>query len=220
MTGAGSAAATYTIAHLSDLHLTGDERAPRSEPRLFGAPRGMNAAFRALVRAPALRAADLVLVTGDVTDRGEPAAGEVFWREVRAAGLLERTRVLPGNHDLCHLGVRLSDYRIDVQRALAGLAAGAQPVRFPWVERLAGGRVALVGLNSANLGKRTGATNAIGRLGYFQLEALARALRIVGAPASTEPRASAGGPCLPFLAYELGASGRVRVARRWVPAPA
>ena len=299
MTGAGSPAATYTIAHLSDLHLTGDERAPRSEPRLFGALRGMNAAFRALVRAPALRTADLVLVTGDVTDRGEPAAWEVFWREVRAAGLLERTRVLPGNHDLCHLGVRLSDYRVDVQRALAGLAAGAQPVRFPWVERLAGGRVALVGLNSANLGNRTGATNAIGRLGYFQLEALARALRrlrgvpvvivalhhspnipadataaeralsrmspverwgmeltraerralrllclvagvrlivhghlhrhedrrvnalrIVGAPASTEPRASAGGHCLPFLAYELGASGRVRVARRWAPVPA
>jgi hypothetical protein len=298
MTGAGTPAATYTIAHLSDLHLTGDERAPRSEPRLFGALRGMNAAFRALVRAAALQNADLVLVTGDVTDRSDPAAWEVFWRELREVGLAERTRVIPGNHDLCHLGVRLSDYRIDAQRALTGLAAGAQPVRFPWVECLAGGRLALVGLNSANIGNRTGATNAIGRLGYFQLEALARvlrrlrgvpvvivalhhspnipanptaadralsrmsplerwgmeltqaerralrllcliagvrlivhghlhrhedrrvnALRIVGAPASTEPAEGAGGRFLAFLAYEIGASGRVRITRRRVPSP-
>ena len=146
MTGAGSPAATYTIAHLSDLHLTGDERAPRSEPRLFGALRGMNAAFRRLVRAPALQTADLVLVTGDVTDRGEPAAWEVFWRELHDAGLIQRTRVIPGNHDLCHLGVRLTDYRIDVQRAMAGLGAGMQPVRFPWVEALAGGRAGLMNL--------------------------------------------------------------------------
>ena len=298
MTGMGSPAAAFTIAHLSDLHLTADERAPRSEPRLFGALRGMNASYRRLVASPAVSLADLVLVTGDVTDRGEPAAWDVFWRELRTAGLVERTRVIPGNHDLCHLGVRLTDYRVDVQRALAGLAAGAQPVRFPWVERLAGGRVALVGLNSANIGNRTGATNAIGRCGYFQLEALARvlrrlrgapvvivalhhspnipadvtaaeralsrmssierwgmeltqaerralrllclvagvrllvhghlhrfedrrvnALRIVGAPASTEPAASPNGACLTFLTYEVGASGRVRVTPRRVAAP-
>jgi 3',5'-cyclic AMP phosphodiesterase CpdA len=173
----GAAAGTFTIAHLSDLHLTGGERAARSEPRLFGALRGMNAAFRTLLAAPAVRAADLVLVTGDVTDRGEPAAWDMFWREVRAAGLLERTRVIPGNHDLCHLGVRLTVDRVDVQGALAGLAAGGQPTRFPWCERVAGGRVAIVGVNSANIGNRTGATNAIGRLGHFQLEALARTLR-------------------------------------------
>ena len=110
MTGAGSPAATYTIAHLSDLHLTGDERAPRSEPRLFGALRL------------------LCLVAG--------------------------VRLIVHGHLHRH-----EDRRVN-------------------------------------------------------------ALRIVGAPASTEPRASAGGRCLPFLAYELGASGRVRVARRWVPVPA
>ena len=297
MTGTGPTASTFTIAHLSDLHLTGDDRAPRSEARLFGALRGMNGSFRALVRAPALRRADLLLVTGDVTDRGEPAAWEVFWRELHDAGLIQRTRVIPGNHDLCHLGVRLTDYRIDVQRAMAGLAAGMQPVRFPWVETLAGGRVAIVGLNSANLGNRTGATNAIGRLGYFQLEALARALRrlrgaavvvalhhspnipanatagerrlaamsplerwgmeltqgerralrllclvagvrlvvhghlhrfedrrvnalrIVGAPASTEPAASPDGSSLTYLTYEVGAAGRIRLTARHLPAP-
>ncbi len=283
----------FTIVHLSDLHLTADDRAPRSEARLFGALRGMNASFRRLVATPALREADLVLVTGDVTDRGEPAAWEAFWGPLREAGLLPKVRVIPGNHDLCHLGVRLTDYRVNVQRAATGLAAGGQPTRFPWVERLAGGRIALVGLNSANIGNRSGATNAIGRLGFFQLEALARllrrergtpvvivalhhspnipanrtadvrrlarmspverwgmelsqperralrllclvagvrlvvhghlhrcedrrvnALRIVGAPASTEPVADDHGAHLPYLAYEIGAAGRVRVGRR------
>jgi 3',5'-cyclic AMP phosphodiesterase CpdA len=293
--GNATRAPAFTIAHLSDLHLTADDRSPRSEARLFGALRGMNAAFDRLAAAPALHEADLILVTGDVTDRGEATAWEAFWRPLRAAGLAAKVRVVPGNHDLCHLGVRLTDYRINVQRAAAGLAAGAQPTRFPWVEILAGGRVALIGLNSANLGNRSGATNAIGRLGFYQLEALARvlrrvrqvpvvvvalhhspnipanrtaderhlarmspverwgmelaqperrmlrllcliagvrlvvhghlhrfedrrvnALRIVGAPAATEPLADDHGAHLPYLAYEIGASGRVRVARRSV----
>jgi 3',5'-cyclic AMP phosphodiesterase CpdA len=290
-----STATPCSIVHLSDLHLTADDRAPRSETRLFGRLRGMNESYRRIIAAPAVRGADLLLVTGDVTDRGEPAAWEAFWRPLREAGLLPKVRVIPGNHDCCHLGVRLTDYRIDMQRAAAGLAAGAQPTRFPWVAHLAGGRVALVGLNSANIGNRSGATNAIGRLGFFQLEALARllrrergtpvvivalhhspnipanrtaddrrlarmpaferwgmeldqaerrslrllclvagvrlvvhghlhrfedrrvnALRIVGAPAATEPDDASGG--LPFVAYELGAAGRVRVRRRSVPA--
>lgn len=166
-----------TVVHLSDLHLTADEAAPRSEPRLFGRLRGMNERFRRLAAADEVRQADLILVTGDVTDRGEAAAWEAFWRPLREQGLLGKVRVVPGNHDMCHLGVRLTDYRVDVQRALAGLAAGSQPARFPWVERLGGGRVAVVGLNSANIGNRTAATNAIGRIGHFQLEALARTLR-------------------------------------------
>jgi 3',5'-cyclic AMP phosphodiesterase CpdA len=290
---AASTAAPYTIVHLSDLHLTADDRAARSEERLFGRLRGMNSSWRRLVDAPAVRAADLLLVTGDVTDRGEPAAWQSFWRPLAEAGLTARVRVVPGNHDLCHLGVRLSDCRVDAQRALVGLAAGGQPTRFPWVERLAGGHVALVGLNSANIGNRSAATNAIGRLGHFQLERLARALRrardaavvvvalhhspnipagrtadarrlarmsplerwgmeldaaerralrllclvagvrlvvhghlhrfedrrvnalrIVGAPASTQPAVSEAGPHLPYLAYEVDRAGRVRVRTR------
>lgn len=287
-----TSAGSFSIVHLSDLHLTADDRAPRSEARLFGHLRGMNNAWRRLAASPAVRAADLLLVTGDVTDRGEPEAWEVFWRPLREAGLVPRVRVVPGNHDLCHLGVRLTDYHVNVQRAAAGLAAGGQPTRFPWLERLAGGRIALIGLNSANMGNRSGATNAIGRLGFFQLEALARllraargagvvivalhhspnipsnrtaddrrlarmsavdrwgmeldraerralrllclvagvrlvvhghlhrcedrrvnALRLVGAPAATEPD-GAGDGGLPFVAYEVGAAGRVRVRRR------
>jgi 3',5'-cyclic AMP phosphodiesterase CpdA len=288
-----ASAPPFSIVHLSDLHLTADDSAPRSEARLFGHLRGMNDAWRRLVASPAVRAADLLLVTGDVTDRGEPDAWEVFWRPLREAGLVPRVLVVPGNHDLCHLGVRLTDYRVNVQRAAAGLAAGGQPTRFPWIERLAGGRIALVGLNSANIGNRSGATNAIGRIGFFQLEALARllrsvrgvpiaivalhhspnipanrtadtrrldrmsavdrwgmeldraerralrllclvagvrlvvhghlhrfedrrvnALRIVGAPAATEPAGDGHGAHLPYQAYEVGASGRLRVGHR------
>ena len=41
---------TFRIAHLSDLHLTEDDKARRSAPKLFGRLRGMNAAFRQIVR--------------------------------------------------------------------------------------------------------------------------------------------------------------------------
>jgi hypothetical protein len=49
---------------------------------------------------------------------------------------------------------------------------GRQPTKFPWVHQ-PDPRVVIFGMNSNNLGNLTGATNAMGNIGYFQLKALA-----------------------------------------------
>jgi 3',5'-cyclic AMP phosphodiesterase CpdA len=172
--------APFRIAHLSDLHLTAGADQPRSEVRLFGRMRGMNAAFRALIRSPLLQRADLVLVTGDITDRGHGSAWRFFWRELEQAGLLDRCLVTPGNHDVCNLGLRPPAPRpdmvaADLRRARTGLRLGDQSIRFPWA-RVVDSRVVVIGLDSSNPGNLTGATNAVGELGVAQLEALARLL--------------------------------------------
>jgi len=171
----------FRIVHLSDLHLTPRDGDARSEPRLFGKLSGMNTAFRSLLGAKAVREADLVLVTGDVTDSGQLASWQVFWKAMKVAGLTERALVLPGNHDVCHLGVRVVSSKpaqaaADLARVRAGLALGAQPVRYPFVRVLDQGRVALFGLDSCNAGNPTGLTNALGQLSFAQLERLARLL--------------------------------------------
>jgi 3',5'-cyclic AMP phosphodiesterase CpdA len=165
----------FVIAHLSDLHLTASDDGRRSEPRLFGALTGMNDAFRKVVRSPDIQHANLVLVTGDVTDRGDIDSWRVFWHGIRSAGLSKRVLVVPGNHDVCCLGARMPADSLaddDLKKAVAGLKMGRQPTKFPWV-RQPDRRVVMFGLNSNNLGNLTGATNAMGQIGYFQLVALA-----------------------------------------------
>lgn len=171
----------FRIAHVSDLHLTASDAAERSEPKLLGRLRGMNDAFRKVVRSPAVQEADVLLVTGDVTDRGDLASWRVFWRIVDDAGLRARTWVIPGNHDVACLGVRLpsrgSYGTSDLARARSGLRLKpGHPIDFPWAKRL-DERVVVFGVNSNNLGNLTGATNAMGQIGVRQLAKLARLLR-------------------------------------------
>lgn len=175
---------SFRIVHLSDLHLTARDDAKRSEPKLFGQLRGMNEAFRSLLRAPAVRKADLILVTGDVTDRGDLEAWRVFWNALEDVDALAKVLVVPGNHDVCCLGARMplngagySDE--DLKKALDGLKlGGAKQVKFPWVEQ-PDDRVAVIGLNSNNLGNFTAATNAMGSLNLFQLSSLASKLHVI-----------------------------------------
>jgi len=173
-------ASPFRIAHLSDLHLTASDRAARSEPKLYGALTGMNAAFRKLAASKPVQQADLVLITGDVTDRGDLAAWEVFWQTVEDAGIKERIRIVPGNHDLCCLGARLPKARKlyrdeDMARLHQGLAMGGHPTRFPWAHQ-PDPRVVLFGLNSNNLGNFTAVTNGMGDIGYYQLKDFASLL--------------------------------------------
>lgn len=76
-----------TLAHLSDLHL--------------GASPAQDLAAAGLVASLAAERVDHVVVTGDVTDRGDLEAYELFqsllW-PLRRAG---RLTVVPGNHDRC-----------------------------------------------------------------------------------------------------------------------
>jgi 3',5'-cyclic AMP phosphodiesterase CpdA len=173
---------SFRIVHLSDLHLTASDEAARSEPALLGKLRGMNKVFRGLLRHDVVQRGDLVLVTGDVTDRGDAETWGMFWQEINAAGFAGRCRVIPGNHDVCCLGVRAlrssrASFLSDVAKMQRGMAIGGQPTRFPWAERLWDGRIALLGLDSCNRGNPTVATNAVGELGFAQLEKLARLLR-------------------------------------------
>ncbi len=176
-----SPARPFRLVQLSDLHLTAHDGDARSEPELFGTLTGMNRVFRRLLRAPEVRGADAVLVTGDVTDRGDVASWRRFWHELAAAGLDGRCLVIPGNHDVCWLGVRLGSERErraqDLARLRAGLELGHQPHGHPWARVLGGGRVAVFGLDSCNAGNSTVLTNAVGTLGQRQLEKLARLLR-------------------------------------------
>jgi 3',5'-cyclic AMP phosphodiesterase CpdA len=172
--------APFRITHLSDLHLTGRDDAARSEPRLFGRLEGMNESFRALVRSAAVQRSDLLLVTGDVTDTGDLSAWKVFWSAIDEAGLRRRCLVVPGNHDVCNLGVvppsrRGKRVQRDLERARQGLSLGNQPLSFPWARKVAPGTV-IFGLDSCNPGNLTGMTNAVGELGYAQLERMARLL--------------------------------------------
>jgi len=165
-----------TMAHLSDLHLVPDNDTTRSEPRLFGRLRGMNAHFRHLLRDEPLRTAQLILVTGDITDRGLLVEWEMFWRLAEEAGVRDRLVVLPGNHDVCCLGLRRQRPRAeDWARARQGLAMGHQESTFPWIRRH-GADVALFGVDSANAGNLGGLDNAIGRIGVHQLAELGRSL--------------------------------------------
>jgi len=170
----------FRIVHLSDLHLTASDAAPRSESRLFGRLNGMNAAFRRIIQAAPVQEADLILFTGDITDRGEIKAWAVFWDSLKAAGLSDRVLVVPGNHDVCCLGVRApweKGVQADWEKAVAGLRLGGQPAKFPWV-RSPESRVVVFGLSSNNLGNFTAMTNAMGKIGYYQLQSLADKLHV------------------------------------------
>lgn len=172
----------FRIVHLSDLHLTRTEGARRTELGVFQPLKGMNRAFRAILAAKPVRQADLILVTGDVTDRGDRIAWELFWEAITDAGLIGRCFVLPGNHDVCCLGVRLPDHRgeyrrEDLRKAAVGLRLGDQPTAFPAVVT-PDPRIAVFGLNSNNLGNLNVATNALGELGYYQLKSLAGKLHL------------------------------------------
>lgn len=139
----------------------------------------MNEAFRKILYTKEIQKADRVLVTGDITDRGDFDSWKIFWSAVSDAGLKEKIIALPGNHDVCCLGARMPGrgYKEeDLQKAIDGLTFCEQPTRFPWVIQ-PDKRVAIFGLNSNNLGNLTGASNARGRIGYYQLVALAGKLR-------------------------------------------
>lgn len=171
----------FIIVHLSDLHLTASDKAARSEARLFGALRGMNVAFRKIVQSEPVQKANLILVTGDVTDRGDKKSWQVFWNAIRAAKLATKVLVIPGNHDMCCLGMRLpvlskTGYRkADLEKAVTGLKMGKQPVKLPWA-KIPDPRVAIFGLNSNNLGNFSAIDNAVGKIGHYQLVSFASKL--------------------------------------------
>lgn len=171
------------IAHLSDLHLTRNNRLSRSEPKLYGRLQGMNTAFKTILQSEELRNMDWLFISGDVTDRGDLDTWHQFWETITDAGFEDRCLVVPGNHDVCNLGLspftrqeteRAAQERL--QRLRRGLRLGNQHLKFPWAQ-LIDKDIVVFGLDSSNHGNLSVATNAVGQLGFRQLEALARLLK-------------------------------------------
>jgi hypothetical protein len=101
------------IAHLSDLHVNEGptvRMVERAHP-------GGNTRLARVLDAPALGEADLVLVTGDVTDRGTAASWRQFVDALEERGLEQRTLLVPGNHDLAFVEhVRGRDHALRLDR--------------------------------------------------------------------------------------------------------
>lgn len=171
----------FRISHLSDLHLTKSDNDARSEPNLFSPLKGMNEAFRKIINSKKIKDSNLVLITGDITDRGDIKSWQIFWEAINEAGLSKKTLVIPGNHDVCCLGIRMpllkkKAYRkSDLEKAIKGLRMGKQPIKFPWA-RKPHSKVVIFGLNSNNLANVGAHDNAMGNIGHYQLVSFASKL--------------------------------------------
>jgi len=151
----------------------------------------MNTAFRKLLASSTVQRADLLLVSGDVTDRGDLASWEVFSSACTDACVAHKLLVLPGNHDVCCLGARLPGKRQayrrqDLARVRKGLRLAMQASTVALDETCSVGRFPLVAtpdprlvvfcLNSNFLGNLNVVSNAMGAVDYFQLLSLASKL--------------------------------------------
>jgi 3',5'-cyclic AMP phosphodiesterase CpdA len=169
----------FRIAHLSDLHLTATADGKRFEPKLSGQLTGMNRAFKQVAKTARIQAADLVLITGDITDQGDMESWKVFNDTLKETGLREKTLVIPGNHDICELGVRIglpADLaKADIERVKKGLELAGQPSKFPWAKVVTEG-VVIFGLDTNMSGNLTAAENAIGQIGDHQMQKFAELL--------------------------------------------
>ncbi len=96
-------AASWRVAHLSDIHVVGERYGFRIESGRAG-PRGNERLTMALERLSEIHAkdpVDFVLITGDMTDAGRSAEwGEFLDAMARHPELAARTLILPGNHDV------------------------------------------------------------------------------------------------------------------------
>jgi 3',5'-cyclic AMP phosphodiesterase CpdA len=164
-----------TIAHLSDLHLTATDDGRRKQD---GA-RHMNQNLHRVLRHGPIREADLVLITGDISDRGELAAWNYLWSSIRAAQIdLRKTLVIPGNHDAACLGLRRTRPQAeDLAIVRAGLDKGRQRKRLPYLRTFAGGAIGVFAVDSVNAGNFNLIDNAVGRIGFDQLAALGGLLK-------------------------------------------
>jgi 3',5'-cyclic AMP phosphodiesterase CpdA len=87
------------IAHLSDLHIAEGDRVRLVERP---SPAG-NAHVHELLEAS--KGCELILFTGDITDRGSAVSWRCFLDALAEAGVADRAVLVPGNHDLAYLDV-------------------------------------------------------------------------------------------------------------------
>jgi hypothetical protein len=87
---------TVRLAHLSDLHVTEGDHVRLAERPIPGG----NVVLHPLLSHPKLSETDLVVVTGDITDRGTAQSWTRFLDVVADTRVRDRVVLVPGNHDL------------------------------------------------------------------------------------------------------------------------
>jgi 3',5'-cyclic AMP phosphodiesterase CpdA len=163
---------TYTLAHLTDVHLS---PVTGFHPKFWNGKRALgfinwqrarkavhrrNVADKLVADAQALRI-DHIAITGDLINLGLPAEYDAARHWLESAGPPERVTVVPGNHDIY---TRLKGHSgVATWAAYMGCEPGS--LAFPFVRRV--GPLALIGLNSA---VETPPFYASGRLGAHQIE--------------------------------------------------
>lgn len=193
---------TFTLAHLSDVHLPLMGRFDRQHldlqrgglKRTLGAlnwslnRRGAHLLAMADSVREAVRAAkpDHIVVTGDLTNLGLATEIERARRWIDGLGLPDGVSVIPGNHDLYvpeATPAALTAWAPFMASDGRGASFGARPGGFPYLRILTepegtGRGIALIGLNS---GAPRPPFNASGALGPDQLRDFAALLRRLGA---------------------------------------
>ena len=113
---ASSGGRSWRVAHLSDLHVIGEQYGFRIESGRAG-PRGNGRLDRVLAHLAAIHAIDPldhVLITGDMTDAGRASEWAAFLDAMaRHPELAARTIMLPGNHDV-NIVDRANPARLDL----------------------------------------------------------------------------------------------------------
>ena len=180
---------TFTLAHLSDVHLApvvGFGVAHWRVKRLLGyvnwhrRRKGVHLrpVVDRLVADLALQRPDHVTVTGDLVNLGLPGEMAAALEWLRGVGSPDRVTVVPGNHDI-YVRMRRDPGTARWQEFMRANAEGAGygdgGHAFPFVRRF--GRIALVGVNSAI---PTMPVLARGRVGGNQLDRLGRVLDRLG----------------------------------------
>jgi 3',5'-cyclic AMP phosphodiesterase CpdA len=181
---------TFTLAHLSDVHLSpifGFTPRHWNAKRLLGFAnwqrrrrhvhhRGTADRLVADIKAQAV---NHIAITGDLINIGLPAEYEAAAMWLRSVGEPDAVSLVPGNHDIyTHLGLDPGVGRWNAYMASDdwGIAQGASGLgAFPFVRRV--GPIAIVGLCSA---VPTAPGIATGEIGHEQMQALARILTQLG----------------------------------------
>ena len=173
----------FRLCHLSDLHLTARDDGKRTEPKLpHQRLTGMNEAFRSVLVSPKVQNADAILITGDITDKGDHETWLRFNEILKVAGVREKTKIVIGNHDICGLkGFRRPfDTKLlktfDTARLKRSMTSIGFRHDYPWAGKVSD-EIVIFGIDSNNSGNIGTLDNAIGRIGRVQLEAFARLLK-------------------------------------------
>jgi hypothetical protein len=89
------------LAHLSDLHVAENESIRVIEHQRAAGNRTLPLLFA----RPEVQQADVLLITGDVTDRGTQASWTRVLEALDAHGVRGKTILVPGNHDIAYISV-------------------------------------------------------------------------------------------------------------------